>query len=239
MNVLVFKHKNYLVLTTHSSQIMNKSLTNLFYQYRIFLIPFLALISCGLGLIMVFPKKDLFLMINSRHNEFFDQFFKLITLIGDGLTTVLVVLLLLLVKYRHAVFTAIAFAYSSLVVQLLKRLFHEPRPIKYFEGIEPIRTIEGYPVHEWNSFPSGHTTAVFTLAVILIFILKDKRYQPFVLVIAALTAFSRVYLAQHFMEDIVAGAVLAVILTFQLRYLLQDSVWLNSARLDGNLLGKS
>lgn len=178
-------------------------------------------------------------MVNSRHNEFFDQFFKLITLVGDGLTTVLVVLLLLFVKYRHAIFTAIAFAYSSLIVQILKRIFHEPRPVKYFEGIGPIRTIEGYPLHEWNSFPSGHTTAVFTLAVILIFILKDKRYQPLILAVAVLTAFSRVYLAQHFMEDIVAGAVLAVILTFQLKYLLLDSVWFNSAKLDGNLLGKS
>lgn len=215
---------------------MNKSLSNLFYQYRVFLIPFLALVMCGFGLMMVFPKKDLFLMINSQHNPFFDQFFMFITLIGDGLTAVLLVLLLLLVKYRYAVFTAIAFAYSSLVVQLLKRIFHEPRPIKYFEGIQDIRTIEGYDLHEWNSFPSGHTTAVFTLAVILIFIVKDKRYQLPILAIAALTAFSRVYLAQHFMEDIVAGAVLAVILTFQLKYLLQDSVWFNSDRLDENLL---
>ncbi|WP_276362754.1 phosphatase PAP2 family protein [Daejeonella sp. H1SJ63] len=218
---------------------MRKSFSDLLYQYRIFFIPFLILIMFGLGLIMMFSKTDLFLWINNHHNSFFDEFFKLMTFLGDGITTVLVVLLLLFVKYRYAVFTAIAYAYSSLIVQILKRIFHAPRPIKYFEDISPIRTIEGYPIHQWNSFPSGHTASVFTLAVVLTFILKDKKYHWLILPMAALTAFSRVYLAQHFMEDIVAGAVLAVILTFQLMYVLGNTKWFNSSKLDGRLFGKA
>lgn len=223
----------------HSDQIMRKSFSDLLYQYRNFFIPFQILILFGFGLMIIFSKEELFLWINSHHNSFFDEFFKLITFLGDGLTTVLIVLLLLFVKYRYAVFATIAFAYSSLIVQILKRIFHAPRPIKYFEEISPIRTIEAYSIHQWNSFPSGHTASVFTLAVVLTFIVKDKRYHRLILPLAALTAFSRVYLAQHFMEDIIAGAILGVMLTFQLMYNLENTKWYNSAKLNGRLFRKS
>jgi len=218
---------------------MRKSFSDLLYQYRNFFIPFLILVISGFGLMLMFSKTELFLWINNHHNPFFDEFFKIITFLGDGITTILVVLFLLFVNYRYAVFTAIAYAYSSLVVQILKRIFHAPRPIKYFEDISPIRTIEGYSIHQWNSFPSGHTASVFTLAVVLTFIVKDKKYHWLILPLAALTAFSRVYLAQHFMEDIIAGAILAVMLTFQLRYSLEKTQWYNSAKLDGRLFGKA
>lgn len=218
---------------------MRKSFSDLLYQYRIFFIPFLILIIFSFGLMMIFSKEELFLWINRHHNNFFDELFKLITFFGDGLTTVLIVLLLLFVKYRYAVFAAIAYAYSSLIVQILKRIFHAPRPIKYFEEISPIRTIEAYSIHQWNSFPSGHTASVFTLAVVLTFIIKDKRYHGLILPLAALTAFSRVYLAQHFVEDIIAGAILGVMLTFQLMYNLEKTKWYNSAKLNGRLFRKS
>ncbi|MBM3403099.1 MAG: phosphatase PAP2 family protein, partial [Bacteroidetes bacterium] len=56
--------------------------------------------------------------------------------------------------------------------------------------------------------------------------------------IAALTAFSRVYLAQHFMEDIIAGSIIAVVLTFQLIWYLENTKWYNSPTLERSLFGK-
>ena len=102
-----------------------------------------------------------------------------------------------------------------MAVQILKILFNAPRPIKFFEGIAPIRTIDGYAMHEWNSFPSGHTASAFTLAVVLSYILPYKNSHLILVPLAVLTAFSRVYLAQHFMEDIIAGSLIAVIMTFR------------------------
>jgi hypothetical protein len=52
--------------------------------------------------------------------------------------TFLMVLGLLLIKFRYSVLAAIAFLYNSFVIQLLKHLFNAPRPIKYFENIFPI-----------------------------------------------------------------------------------------------------
>jgi membrane-associated phospholipid phosphatase len=152
--------------------------------------------------------------------------------------TVLVVFGLLFIKFRYSVLAAIAFLYNSLIIQLLKHLFNAPRPLKYFENIFPIRTIEGYPVNEWNSFPSGHTASAFTLAVVLSYLLPHRQRHWIIIPLAALTAFSRVYLAQHFMEDIIAGAIIAVVMTFHLIWWLENTQWYNSSKLNGKLFGK-
>ncbi len=153
--------------------------------------------------------------------------------------TVIVVLVLLFFKFRYSVLAAITFAYSSLAIQALKYLFKAPRPVKFFENLTPIRTIEGYPVHEWNSFPSGHTASAFTLAVVLSYLLPHRQRHWIIIPLAALTAFSRVYLAQHFMEDIIAGSIIAVLMSFQMIWWLENSKWYNSPKLEGRLFGKA
>ena len=217
---------------------MKKSLSEILFPERYFLIPFFILILLGFILMLFFSKADLFLLINNHHNKFFDLFFKLNTLLGDGIMTVLVVFGLLFIKFRYAVLAAIAFLYNSVVIQLLKRFFNAPRPLKYFENISTIRTIEGYPVNEWNSFPSGHTASAFTLAVVLSYLLPYRQRHWIIIPLAALTAFSRVYLAQHFMEDIIAGAIIAVVMTFQLIWWLENTPWYHSSKLNGKLFGK-
>ncbi len=218
---------------------MNKSLSQIIYQQRYFLIPFLIVMITGFSLMLVFSKTDLFLLINNKHNTFFDQFFKLNTWLGDGLMTIVVVCGMLFFKYRYAVLTALAYAYTSLAVQILKRLFNAPRPVKFFEDIAPIRTIDGYAMHEWNSFPSGHTASAFTLAVVLSYVLPYKHSHWILIPFVVLTAFSRVYLAQHFMEDIIAGSLIAVTMTLQLIYWLEHTDWYHAKKLDGRLFGKT
>lgn len=218
---------------------MKKSLSEILYPQRYFLIPFLILLLIGFILLLLNSKAELFLWINRHHNIFFDELFKLITLLGDGIITVIVVLVLLFFKFRYSVLAAIAFAYSSLAIQALKHLFKAPRPAKYFENIIPIRTIDGYPVHEWNSFPSGHAGAAFTLAVVLTYLLPHKQRHWIIIPLAALTAFSRVYLAQHFMEDIIAGSIIAVLMTFHIIWWLENTKWYNSSKLEGRLFGKA
>jgi membrane-associated phospholipid phosphatase len=218
---------------------MNKSLSQIIYQQRYFLIPFLIVMITGFSLMLVFSKTELFLLINNEHNPFFDQFFKLTTWLRDGWMTITVVFGMLFFKYRYAVLTALAYAYTSLAVQILKRLFNAPRPVKFFEDIAPIRTIDGFAMHEWNSFPSGHTASAFTLAVVLSYVLLFKHSHWILIPLTVLTAFSRVYLAQHFMEDIIAGSLIAVIMTLQLIYRLEHTEWYHSKKLDRRLFGKA
>lgn len=217
---------------------MPKTFLGLLRQHRIFVIMYLGFLILGYLIHLTLPKAELFLLTNKHHHIAFDNIFKIVTMIGDGSTMVFVGVGMLFVKYRYSVVTILAYAYSSVVVQIIKRIFNEPRPKKFFEGINPIRTLEGYPNYEWNSFPSGHSASAFTLAVILTYLLPHKQKHWFIIPMALLTASSRVYLAQHFFQDIVAGSVLGVILTFQLIYWLENSEWYYSSRLDHRLFKK-
>ena len=217
---------------------MPKSFLTLLQTKRFFIISYLVFLIFALIIVLIIPKADLFLLMNRHHNSFFDQFFKVITMLGDGLTLIMIGLCLLFVKYRYSLLILLAYLYSSIIVQLLKRLFNSPRPAKFFDGINPIRTIEGYPTYEWNSFPSGHSVSAFALAVVLVYLLPSRKSYLIILPIALIVAFSRVYLAQHFFLDVVAGSVLGVLLTFQLIWYLENSKWYHSPKLDGKIFGK-
>lgn len=217
---------------------MPKTFLGLLRKHRFFFIGYLLFLILGYVIQLIVPKAELFLLTNRHHHEAMDLSFKLITMIGDGSTMVMVGIGMLFVKYRYSVVTVLAYAYSSAVVQIVKRIFNEPRPSKFFEGINPIRTLEGYPLYEWNSFPSGHSASAFTLAVVLTYLLPHKHKHWIILPVALTTAFSRVYLSQHFFTDIVAGSVLGVLLTFQLIWWLENSQWYYSTKLDHRLFAK-
>lgn len=64
--------------------------------------------------------------------------------------------------------------------------------------------------NRWQSFPSGHTTVVFSLAAAL----AEETGEPWVAVLgyggAALVGWSRVYDDKHWTSDVVAGALIGV-----------------------------
>ena len=68
-----------------------------------------------------------------------------------------------------------------------------------------------------HSFPSGHATVSFACATVLALAVPRLRAPLFLL--AALIAFSRVYVGVHYPFDVVAGAVLGVLIAIALRML--------------------
>lgn len=85
---------------------------------------------------------------------------------------------------------------------ILKNLIARPRPCWLFEGIDML-----IPMPIDYSFPSGHTLASFTSAFVLLS--ADKRLGIPAAVLAAVMAFSRMYLFVHFPTDILGGIVLS------------------------------
>jgi undecaprenyl-diphosphatase len=67
------------------------------------------------------------------------------------------------------------------------------------------------------SFPSGHATVAFASATVLALAVPRLRWPLFAL--AALIAFSRVYVGVHYPGDVLAGAVLGVGIATALRML--------------------
>ena len=87
----------------------------------------------------------------------------------------------------------------------LKNVVGRLRPFEVEEGIKLLIDAPKDP-----SFPSGHTLASVTSATIL-FLNYRKRAAIFI-VLAILIALSRLYLYVHFPSDVIAGAILGVII---------------------------
>ena len=110
---------------------------------------------------------------------FFRYFFKYITYLGDGLAALLVLILLLVIRLDYGLISAIGFTLSALTTQTLKRfVFGEvPRPFLVFKeqiDIGQWHLIDGVEMHQFYSFPSGHTTSIFSICILLSLISKPK-----------------------------------------------------------------
>lgn len=92
---------------------------------------------------------------------------------------------------------------SGLLARVVKILVGRPRPGVVDQGLAHWgpSLAAGY-----NSFPSGHATAAFTLAAVLA--TAAPSWRPALYGLAALIAFSRVAVDAHFVSDVVAGGLL-------------------------------
>lgn len=180
-----------------------------------FLLPYLLFLSVAGIFASMHSKGEAHLIINQHRAEFFDHFFFWATYLGDGYTVVVIVVLLCFIKYRHALLMAVSNIIAALVTQTLKHtLFADQvRPKKYFEGIAELKLIPWVENYSYNSFPSGHTTAAFATFLCLALITENKILKLLMFAIALTIGFSRVYLSQHFLNDIMAGSAIGVVIT--------------------------
>jgi membrane-associated phospholipid phosphatase len=192
----------------------------IFSSIRFFLIPYILIILVLGYVLTTYSKSDIHIFINQHNSAFADQFFKYITFLGDGIFVILVCLFLLFVKYRYALMTFSTYIITGLFVQVLKRFIFTgtPRPKLYFEGLYDLHLVEGVKIYTVNSFPSGHTASAFALFLCLAFIIKNRFLQFIFLGTACLTAFSRIYLSQHFLVDTYFGSLIGVTVVFTYLY---------------------
>jgi undecaprenyl-diphosphatase len=134
-----------------------------------------------------------------------------------GLLWIVIALVLCAVYRRWGVFalTVISVALSDWSATGLKALIDRPRPpVRYPEP----KTL--VPVPHDASLPSGHAATSFAAATMLSF--AFPRLAPFLYVLAAAVAFSRVYVGVHYPLDVIAGAILGVIIAVGVRLLTQQ-----------------
>ncbi|HYG52660.1 MAG TPA: phosphatase PAP2 family protein, partial [Flavobacteriales bacterium] len=139
------------------------------------------------------------------------------THVGDGITGVVICLLLLLFYNLGSGIVALAgMGLCGIVSWLFKYQFFldSDRPHHFFWGNKMIHYVEGVALNTENSFPSGHSlTAFFTFTFLALLSFSRPVLRQFALALfAILAAYSRVYLAQHFIGDIVMGASMGILL---------------------------
>jgi membrane-associated phospholipid phosphatase len=121
-----------------------------------------------------------------------------------------VVTILLFVNFRVAATMAISNVVCAVIIQTLKRTIfaYSVRPFQFFHGIHDLYIVPGVEIYSFNSFPSGHSATIFTTCAILSLTTGYQSVRALLFGAACLIAFSRVYLSQHFFEDIYAGAII-------------------------------
>lgn len=196
---------------------MKSFLKNNFWVLVIYFIS----VSVALFFMYSYKKTEIHLYLNQFvGNTFLNIFFYYITYLGDGAVAVFILLAILAYNVRLGIYATASFLTATITSIILKNFFFDDvnRPEFIFRWIEkyPIKHVEGLDMHIHNSFPSGHATQAFGIFMCLVFVTKNQYLKLLFFTVAMLTAISRVYLSQHWLQDISAGSFIG--LTFSILY---------------------
>lgn len=174
-----------------------------------FFLPFLLVILSAFTLLLWENSPALTFMINSVHTRWMDPVFEFFTDLGDGNITLFISFLLLFSSFGRALVMLAVSNLAGLFAQIIKHLISSPRPYVYFRYHHPLlHFVAGVKIFRDYSFPSGHTTTAFSIAVLLTLFSKNKNYGYVYLLLAIGVGWSRIYLGEHFFADVLAGALL-------------------------------
>lgn len=193
---------------------MKTSIISVLKQVRFLFVPYLAILSVCLVIPLIYSKEQIYFTVNGWHFQAGDTFFALWTNLGDGIVSIIITLVLLLFSYRKSFLMGTSYIVTSLVAQMMKRIVATPRPVIFFKAqAGKMYLVKGVEMLETLSFPSGHSVSAFSTAVILTYITPRKSWGLLFLILAVLVGYSRMYLSEHFYEDVVGGSALGVLIT--------------------------
>jgi membrane-associated phospholipid phosphatase len=200
----------------------------LFKENRILFILYGLTVCLCVLILMLYLKKDIHLSINKLNNSFLDIFFRYFTEFGAFLLIAPIILLLAFKSYRIALTAVSSSLLAMILVQVAKRLIWpvSPRPKVFFESLQELHLVDNVHLHSWHSFPSGHTTAAFALFMVIALFNKKPYIKVACFIMACLVGYSRMYLSQHFLIDVVAGSFIGAISA------LVCYLWFTSTRLN-------
>lgn len=185
---------------------------------RSFFIVFLLWLIVGALLQIFFTPTELMFWINQHHNEQLDVFFKYLTILGEDIVWLGLLIGLLFYNYvlkrekldkiKLLILVWLAKVFVSVS---LKNIFNLPRPMEVYQNTgRDFHLVKGIEIHYFQSFPSGHTMTAFAFACFIILFLKQPKWGIFSLFVAILVGYSRMYLFQHFPRDVFVGGILGV-----------------------------
>ena len=141
--------------------------------------------------------------------DFLTPILKFLTMLGDhGMLWIGIALLLILIKRTRPIgaTAGASLAINALLVNVfLKNIVARTRPYEVIHGLTSL-------VGEQSdfSFPSGHTSSAFSVAVVM-FMLMPKKYGVPALIVATLIAYSRLYVGVHYPSDIIGGLIIGIL----------------------------
>lgn len=161
---------------------------------------------------LFYDKITIFLFLNTIHHPNIDVVMLFITYCGTGFFTLIVFGVAWLAKKRTLALNILwTFLISGFLVHVLKPLYKAPRPKAIISTDSYSWFFEGITHSGLTSFPSGHATTIFTLCTLLTLSCRNKFLAMPFFIFAVIVSYSRVYIGQHFMEDVLVGAMLGTL----------------------------
>ena len=162
----------------------------------------------------IFDKQILSFIIKNRiqsMNIFFIYFDKI-----NGLVILTFFLVYFIIKKQYKIIKPYLVNVITVYIlgYLIKFLVQRPRP-----GSEFLPLIMKSGTSSIFSFPSGHTLAAFSVLPFL----KTKKEKIIWSIIALFIAFSRLYLAVHYLSDVIAGIILGLLIGYSIKRFIRKS----------------
>jgi membrane-associated phospholipid phosphatase len=216
---------------------MKRNISEVFQRIKWLFIPYLLILCVCLTIKLTCSREMIYFTINGIHNPFYDWLAPYVTNLGNGWTAVAIAAVMTLFNYRKAFIVATAFAITAIIAQIIKYTIDAPRPKLYFKDqLNRIHFVKDVDILSTHSFPSGHTVTAFSLAVLFAYWSKNKALGAIFLLVAIMVGYSRMYLSEHFFEDVTAGSVLGVVVTVAWLYWLDNKAFIQQPKWQRGLL---
>ena len=183
---------------------MSKKYKILFILIGLFILDAIFVITNNINII----DYTVYNSIRSLNSDFFDYFFRFITIFGN-VDVVLLILVILNIKLsrKDAITCDILACVSTISNLIIKNIIQRSRP-----DVLRLIEIDGF------SFPSGHSMIAITLYGYLFYIVNRKVnnkkikiiLEIFILLLIIGICLSRIYLGVHYFTDIFGGVMLGL-----------------------------
>lgn len=153
---------------------------------------------------------DIIRGIQSIRSGFLDAVMQILTELGDQYIFILVAAVFYwIINKKFAFRLTFIFLFSAMIVELIKGIVARPRPYSVDPSVGVGSETGGY------SFPSGHAQniASMTTTIYLGYYRRYKWLKWVLLGVALLVGFTRIYLGQHYLTDVIVGLILGVLVT--------------------------
>lgn len=180
--------------------------------HRWVLMIWLWFIMFAFALMALTPYGWLNIYISAHYQSELGTFFRYFTHLGEEwlLIPVGIALIWFIGKLDFAIRLAATFVINTLFTFPVKHyVFETDRPRIALEKFHLVFT-EGVEVYQYNSFPSGHTSAAFAMALAVALWFNSRSVSLLVVCMAVGVGMSRIYLQQHFIEDVAGGAFIGL-----------------------------
>jgi len=176
-----------------------------------FFIPYFIFLFSGGVALTLWSKTDIHLYINSYHCPIADTFFSNWTSLGLGIMIIPAALILAFVRFRYMIISVIGFLLTVIINDSLKAIFHAPRPVTVFSQMhQSLYLVPNVEMYNWDSFPSGHTATGFCMFCLFALYIRNHLFKATCFIIALLIAYSRIYLSEHFFQDVYTASLIGV-----------------------------